>query len=779
MQIIPRKCLFGHDALAKTTYSLGTIQKIAKSIDRSQDLSQALNSLVNGIHAALNVDVCSVYLSDTGNNTNILMASYGLNPDAVGKVIIPFEEGLVGLVTQLSKPVNISDAQSHPRFKYIPECSEEPFKSFLGVPITLHGEQLAVLVVQQMSARKFVDRDIAFLSTLAAMIAGNIALARARGQIKEYFSQDNLVGGKFSGIAGAPGICIGIGVVTYHLKDILEVPNREATDIQQEEKRLRAAIQAVIQESKDVGAQMGGAIPETDKIIFEAYALIAGSEEMINETIGRIRAGNWAPGALKETIESYAARFESLEDSYMRERANDIRHIGQRILSNLLQVEKQQYVYPERTILIGENLSPLDMAEVPLDKLAGIVTGHGSAYSHMAILARALGIPAVLGFSQHVPVNRLDAKTLIVDGYQGLISVSPGESELGEYRALAHRETLLTEKMALLRDEPAVTTDGVRIHLYTNTGLLAGHTHAFEVGTEGIGLYRSEFPFMNRDNFPSEEEQRSIYRQVIATYAPRPVTLRILDAGGDKMLPYLSFQEPNPFLGWRGIRLVLDHPEILLTQVRAMLLASHGYDNLKILIPMISTIEELERALVLIRQAYENVKNENGDIKFPSIGVMIEVPSAIYQLDSILDRVDFLSIGTNDLVQYLLAIDRNNERVAKYFDPLHPSVLKALAEIIRTANNHGKPVSICGEAAGDPALVILLIAMRVDSLSLSAGALPRIKWVIRSFSHARACELWQQIQRMEYVDRIRALLYGELEQHGLGGLIRPGRNSHF
>jgi phosphotransferase system enzyme I (PtsP) len=762
--------------LAKTTYSLATIQKIATSLDRSQDLSQALKSLVDGIHAAMNVDVCSIYLSDTDNKTNILMASYGLNQDSIGKVIIPFEEGLVGLVTQLSKPVNVSDAQSHPRFKYIPECGEEPFKSFLGVPITLHGEQLAVLVIQQMSARKFLDRDLAFLTTLAAMIAGNIALARSRGQIREMLSRGSLSGGRFTGIAGAPGVCIGIGVMTYHPKDFLEVPSRAPEDAALEESRLRAAIAAVIQESRDARAEMGHVVPETDQIIFEAYSLIAGSDEMIDETISRIRSGNWAPGALRDTIDSYAARFESLEDPYMRERANDIRHIGQRILGKLLQEEKREFVYPERTILIGENLSPLDMADVPLDRLGGIITGHGSAYSHMAILARALGIPAVLGLAQQVPINRLDAKTLIVDGYQGLISVSPLESELAEYRALMQREAALSEKMAALREQPAVTTDGVRIRLYTNTGLLAGHTHAFEVGTEGIGLYRSEFPFMNRENFPSEAEQRSIYRQVIETYAPKPVTLRTLDAGGDKVLPYLNVPEPNPFLGWRGIRLVLDHPEIFLTQVRAMLLASSGYENLKILIPMISTIEELDRSLALIRQAYADALGENGALRFPPIGVMIEVPSAIYQIDAIIERVDFLSIGTNDLVQYLLAIDRNNERVAKYFDPLHPAVLKALAEITRAAGRHGKPVSVCGEAAGDPALVILLIAMRVDSLSLSAGALPRIKWVIRTFSCGRAEELWDRVQRMNYVAEIRALLYEELERHGLGGLIRPGDN---
>jgi len=760
--------------LAKSNYSIGTIQKIASSIDRSPDLAQALNSLVHGIHAALNVDVCSVYLADTANHTNILMASYGLNPDAVGKVVIPFEEGLVGLVTQLSKPVNISDAQSHPRFKYIPECGEEPFKSFLGVPITLHGEQLAVLVIQQTSTRKFGDRDQAFLSTLAAMIAGNIALARARGQIKEILSLDKMSGGRFTGIAGAPGVCIGTGVVTYHPNDILEVPNRQARNTFLEEERLRAAITEVILESKHVGEQMGGAVPETDKIIFEAYALLAGSEELINETIRRIRDGNWAPGALRETIAAYAARFESLDDPYMRERANDIRHIGQRILANLLHEEKQQYVYPEKTVLIGENLSPLDLADVPLEKLAGIVTGHGSAYSHMAILARALGIPAVLGLAQQIPVNRLDAKALIVDGYQGSIAVSPDEDLLGEYSALMRKEAELAEKVSLLRDQPAVTTDGVRIRLYTNTGLLAGHTHAIEVGTEGIGLYRSEFPFMNRDNFPTGEEQQLIYRQVIATYAPRPVTLRTLDAGGDKVLPYLAYPEPNPFLGWRGIRVVLDHPEILLTQVRAMLLASEGYDNVQILIPMISTIEELERTISLIRQVYQSVREDGYAVKFPPVGIMIEVPATLFQLDAILERVDFLSIGTNDLVQYLLAIDRNNERVAKYFDHLHPAVLRVLAQIISAAKAHGKPVSICGEAAGDPELVIPLIAMGVDSLSLSALALPRIKWVIRSFSHARACELWTQIQRLEHVAGIRELLHLELVQHGLGELLRTG-----
>ena len=754
--------------------SLGTIQKIVRSIENAPDLTAALNSLVSKIHDILEVDVCSIYLTDTHNDTNILMASYGLNPESIGKVIIPINEGLVGLVTQLSKPVNIHDAQTHPRFKYIPESGEEPFHSFLGVPVTHHGEQLAVLVVQRAEIRRFDEQDLAFLSTLAALIAGNIALARARGQIQEFFATEKLSGSVFAGVAGAYGICIGTGVVIYRQRDILQVPDRTPKDMELEISRFRQAIETVIRESENIGNQLGSTLPETDKMVFNAYALIAGSDELVNETIKFIRAGNWAPGALRKTIKTYAESFEALDDPYMRERANDIINIGQHVLEYLLMDDQQEIDYPENTVLVGENLSPIDMGKVPMDRLKGIVNGHGSAYSHLAILAHALGLPAVLGFSGQVPLERLDSKSIIVDGYQGQIIVTPDDNQIHEYSNLIRQEKELGTKLSSLKDEPAVTTDGVVIHLYTNTGLMAGHSHIFEVGTEGIGLYRSEFPFMNRESFPGEEEQRSLYREVIQTYSPMPVTLRTLDAGGDKILPYLNVMEPNPFLGWRGIRVVLDHPEILLTQVRAMLRASYGYNNLRILLPMISTVEELDRSLALIRQAYNDVIEEYGSVPFPPVGAMIEVPSAIAQIESIINKVDFLSIGTNDLIQYMLAIDRNNERVAKMFNPLHPTILKALEYICVTAKKHNKPVSICGEAAGDPALVVLLIAMRVDSLSLSAGDLPRMKWVIRSFSHARASEIWQQVREMEYVNQIRELLHGELEKAGLGGLLRAG-----
>lgn len=757
------------------SYTLSTIHKIVQSIDRSADLSQALNNLVQGIHDALDVDVCSLYLSDNTTRVNILMATYGLNQAVVGSIEIPYDQGLVGLVTETSEPVNVENAPSHQRFKYIPEIGEEPYLSFLGVPISHHGDHLAVLVIQQKSARRFSDQDTAFLTTLATLIAGNIAFAKARGLIEGLLSGARTSGGMFKGIPGAPGVVIGTGVVIYNPVDLASVPNRYTATPEKEEQRFRDAIDKAVTELQNIGQLYGKTLPEADRLLFDAYALIASDQELVQSTVDRIHAGNWAPGALRETIEGYAAQFESMENDYMRERANDMRDIGNRILGYLQSEQQHDRDYPEQIILVGENLGPIDLAMIPPERLIGIVSGHGSGYSHLAILAHALGIPAVLGFSRQLPLAKLDGNKLIIDGYQGQLLVGPSETELSAYEEIMAGETELAQELALLQDKPAETPDGYRIRLYTNTGLLTGFTHAIDVGTEGIGLYRTELPFMSKENFPSEEEQQTLYKQVIDAYQPRPVTLRTLDVGGDKVLPYFSIKEPNPFLGWRGIRMTLDHPDILLTQLRAMLRASVGYENLRVLLPMISSAEELDRAIVFIHRAYEQVRAEGITVKFPQIGAMIEVPSAVYQIESIARRVDFVSVGTNDLIQYLLAIDRNNELVAKLFDPLHPAVLKALADIATGAHKYDKHLSICGEAAGDPLFAILLIAIGVDSLSLSAGDLPRIKSVIRSFSRAHATELWEQAQGFETAAPIREILTQALDSYGLGGLIRPGK----
>jgi len=308
-----------------------------------------------------------------------------------------------------------------------------------------------------------------------------------------------------------------------------------------------------------------------------------------------------------------------------------------------------------------------------------------------------------------------------------------------------------------------------------NTGLLSDIGSSLQTGCDGVGLHRTEFPFMVRDRFPGEEEQARLYREVISAFSPRPVTLRTLDVGGDKMLPYFPIQDENPFLGWRGIRMTLDHPEIFMTQIRAMLRASEGYDNLQIMFPMISRLEEVEEAKRLTFRALQELREEGLTITDPRLGAMVEVPAAVYQAESLAYRLDFLSVGTNDLAQYLLAVDRNNSRVASLYDELHPAVLRAVNEVADIGRRTGTPVTVCGGMAGDPGIALLLFAMGMEGLSMSSVGLLRVKWVIRSFKQWEAQDLLERALSMEYPNEVRALIRDALESKGLGSLTRAGK----
>ena len=419
-------------------------------------------------------------------------------------------------------------------------------------------------------------------------------------------------------------------------------------------------------------------------------------------------------------------------------------------------------------------MSAAQLAEVPPDKLAGIVCKRGSSASHVSILARALGVPAVMGI-EGLQVGRLEEQEIVVDGYSSRIFIRPSRAIRDEYLRLVREENELNDGLVALTHEPAITPDGFSVTLYANTGLFSDISPSLRSGAEGIGLYRTEIPFLIRDRFPSEEEQHRICRQVLAAFAPRPVTVRTLDIGGDKLLPYFPVEEQNPFLGWRGIRISLDHPEIFLTQIRAIMRASTGLNNLRLLLPMISGVSEIDAALVLIRRAYDELLKAGEAVEYPQIGVMIEVPSALYQIEAMAKRVDFFSIGSNDLTQYLLAVDRNNASVAGLYETVHPAVLRAIQLAISEANRLQKPVSVCGEMAGDPAAALLLVAMGVDSLSMSSINLLRVKWVIRTFSCPQAKQLLMRALALETPEEVRSILHAALEEKGLGGLVRAGR----
>ncbi|MBK1673393.1 phosphoenolpyruvate--protein phosphotransferase [Ectothiorhodospira shaposhnikovii] len=753
---------------------LHVLRRIVLEVSAADNLTSALGIIVRRVRQELDIDVCSVYLSEPGGQRLLLMASEGLNPDSVGHVEMSAGEGLVGLVAERAEPVNLENAPDHPRFKYFPETGEERYHAFLGVPIVHNRRLLGVLVVQQRERRRFDDEHVAFLITLAAQLSGAISHAELIGEVgrqRESTPQENL---QITGIPGASGVAVGQGVVAYALADLDSVPDRDAENVNEEEQTFREAVRAVQDELKEIKHRMQDVLPSEELLLFDAYVMMLGSDSLVNGTVDRIRAGSWAPSALRDTVRESARAFEDMDDPYLSERATDVRDIARRILMRLQSHVRRPEDFPERTILLGEDVTATQLAEVPTDRLAGVVSSKGTGSSHVAILARAMGIPAVMGVSD-LPVGRLEGRQIVVDGYRGSLYIQPSPELLEQFKHLQEEEQELAEGLRTLAQEPAITLDGHEVPVYANSGLLADIAPSIQSGADGIGLYRTEVPFMIRERFPGEDEQTEIYREALMSFNPRPVTLRTLDVGGDKSLPYFPVVEDNPFLGWRGIRITLDHPEIFLTQLRAMLRASQGLCNLHILFPMISSLSELKGAMQLLQRARDELLDEHYVIPVPRVGVMVEVPSAVYLAEAMARRVDFLSVGTNDLIQYLLAVDRNNARVADLYNALHPAVLHALSHAARGAHQAGKPISVCGEMAADPASVILLLGMEIDSLSVNVASLSRVKWVIRSFSRERARELLNQCMTMEEPAAIRALLNNALVQAGLGGLVRAGK----
>lgn len=752
---------------------LDTLRRIVKEVNAAPDLGKALRTIVDMVKQAIACDVCSVYLTDPDTRSHVLAATNGLRPEAVGKVALPLGRGLVGLVAERAEPLNIGDAPSHPRYLHVTETGETQYRGFLGVPIIQNRKVLGVLVVRQEAEREFTDDEVTFLFTLAAQLAGAITYAQASGGL-DTLTVSERVGRFLEGRAASTGVAIGHGVVAYPLAELDAVPDRPASDVESERADFLAAVAAVEQDLRKLQSRLSGEIPAEDHALFDALLLMLGGDTLVTETIGLIEQGQWAPGALRQSIQAHAQVFETMDDSYLRERASDIRDLGRRILMHLQSGSPDQMVYPPNTILVGEEVSAVQLAEVPKGSLVGIVTATGSSSSHVAIMARAMGIPAVMGVTD-LPVSRINDREMVIDGYRGRVYISPTASVRSEYQRLAEEERELTAEAETVRGLPAESTDGVAFPLYLNTGLVHESANSNSDEFAGIGLYRTELPFMVRDRFPAESVQVQNYHRVLEAFAPRPVILRTLDVGGDKPLPYFPVVEQNPFLGWRGVRISLAHPEIFLTQVRAMLRAAVDLSNLQIMLPMISGVAELDELKMLITRACDELGEEGHSVTMPPIGVMVEVPSAVYMIEELARRVDFISVGTNDLTQYLLAVDRNNARVAELYDDLHPAVLRALEQVVRGARLFNRPVSVCGELAGNPMATVLLMGLGVDSLSMSAGSLMKVKWVVRSFSVSRARQLLHAALRMEDAAQVRRFMEKALDDMGLGGLFRPGR----
>ncbi|MBT5331200.1 MAG: phosphoenolpyruvate--protein phosphotransferase [Porticoccaceae bacterium] len=756
---------------------LSDLRSIIQQVSESADLEVALEVIVSRVKRSMSVSVCSIYLHDEERSRFLLMASKGLSRKAVRKVSLGFDEGLVGLVASREEPINIEVADQHPAFRYIPETGEEKYSSFLGVPIIHHKRVLGVLVVQQRVKRKFDESDEAFLITLSAQLAGEIAHAESVGDLKRLTSgggADQEI--EFHGLPGSPGIALGSVVVISPVADLYATSAVESRGEKTEMEEFNEAVLRARLHIKNLERSLSSHISDQERLLFTAYVQMLDDQNLGREVKQRIKEGASAQSAWSEVILAHCKHFEAMEDPYFRERAVDIRDLGRRVLSYMQEHESDEIEFPDQTILIGEDLSPDVLGIIPTEKLAGMVSAQGSVNSHLSILARAMGIPTVVGVEGLKP-GRLRGKEVIVDGHNGYMYANATPEHRSYFEELRREDAELSTELEQLRDLPAITLDDHRIKLLVNTGLMADVRTSIERGAEGVGLFRSEVPFFMRQRFPTEEEQRQYYRELLEAFSPRPVVMRTLDIGGDKALPYFPIKEDNPFLGWRGIRITLDHPELFLGQVRAMMKASYQLDNLSILFPMVSGVPELEMAVDLVKRAHRELTEEDGfdEILMPKLGAMIEVPSAVFLAREFAKRVDYLSVGSNDLTQYILAVDRNNPRVVDLYDAMHPAVIAALHHVARAARAEGISAGVCGEVAGDPLGALLLVAMGYESLSMSASNLLRVKALIRSSNLSDLRMLLKQVLKVANVEEVHQSLADFVQDPELRKLTKLGK----
>ncbi|MBS0855919.1 MULTISPECIES: phosphoenolpyruvate--protein phosphotransferase [Tatumella] len=747
---------------------LTQLRDIVEKVAGASRLNEALEILVNEICRMMDTEVCSVYLADHERQCYYLMATRGLKKPRGRTITLAFDEGIVGLVGRLAEPINLADVQSHPSFKFIPSVKEENYRSFLGVPVINRRQVTGVLVVQQRELRSFDESEESFLMTLATQVGALLSQSQT-GQLFGLFRQSRI-----KAIAASPGVAVAPGWVD-HVQPTLDQVSRASTlDSEQERERLLLAISEAGDEFRRYSKRFTSSVQKESAAIFDLYSHLLSDPRLKKDLLAEIDRGSVAEWAVKTVIEQYAGQFADLKDAYLRERSGDIRELGQRLLFHLDDSLQGTNAWPERFVLVADELTATALAEVPPERLAGVVVRDGAANSHAAILTRAMGIPAVMGAD--IRPEQLHKQLLIVDGYRGELLIDPEPILIKEYQRLIREENALSKTAEAEAEHPAMLKSGEAVEILLNAGLSAELEQEMNSWVDGVGLYRTEVPFMLQSGFPSEEEQVAQYQGMLQLFNNKSVTLRTLDIGADKQLPYMPISEENPSLGWRGIRLTLDQPEIFLVQVRAMLRANAASGNLNILLPMVTSIDEIDEARKLIERAGHEVEEMLGYvIPRPKIGIMIEVPSMIFLIPQVARSVDFISVGSNDLTQYLLAVDRNNTRVANLYDSLHPSVLQALYHISAEARRHNLPLSLCGEMAGDPMCVALLTGMGFRHLSMNGKNVPRVKYLLRHLDCDETEQLTAQVLQASTASEVRYQVVVFMERRGLGGLIRGGR----
>ncbi len=697
---------------------------------------ERLDKIVVLIAANMVAEVCSVYVLRV-DATLELYATEGLNRDAVHHTVMKSDEGLVGLVASQASPINLSNAQAHPAYSYRPETGEEIYHSFLGVPILRAGNTLGVLVVQNRARRTYSEEEVEALQTTAMVMAEMIA----SGELSALAPPGAEPAARRSVHVKGSGLSEGIalGHVVLHEPRVV-VTNFIADDVPKELEHLRAAVET-LRSSLDELLEHGDVVEGGEhREVLEAYRLFAYDRGWVHKLEEAVMTGLTAEAAVERVQSDIRARMLRQTDPYLRERLHDLDDLANRLMRQLTGRDHapSRESLPENAILVARSMGPAALLDYDRKRLRGLILEEGGPHSHVAIIARALGIPAIGEIDNATGiVDPGDA--VIVDGSTGDLHIRPLPDMEAAYAERVRLRARRQQQYLALRDKPCVTRDGEEIKLMINAGLSVDLPHIEDTGAAGIGLFRTELQFMVAPSFPRTTEQYSLYRAVLDAAGDKPVTFRTLDIGGDKVLPYMrNVEEENPALGWRAIRLGLDRPGLLRTQIRALLRAA-GSRALKIMFPMISTVQEFDQAKELVERELTHLRRHGH--KLPDqveVGSMVEVPSLLYQLDELLDRVDFLSIGSNDLVQFLYAIDRGNPRVSNQFDAISAPILRALKDIADKARAHQKPATVCGEMASHPIGALALIAIGYRSLSLTPSAVGPVKAMLLDVDSRKA-----------------------------------------
>ena len=722
------------------------ISELVALLSASEDIQSFLQRTVEMIARHMDADVCSIYLYDEISGDLVLDATIGLNPAAIGNVRMKIGEGMVGTTLAKREPLNEGCARRHPGFKYFKEAGEDPFDSFLAVPILRGDEKIGVLVVQHKDRDYFDDIDVRVMRGIASQLAGAVGNARLliesdlrkKGLAYDYRAAKPLrfITGKMAagGHAFAPAFVFEkshAGLLDEHQDERDEKSEHSLADFHR-------AIQATAEQLKEYQERFARRLPESATLIFSAHLMILKDVRFMREMEKRISEGVPPAAAIRAVARHYMDLFSSSAHAHVREKANDVQDLAGRILKNLEHKDEIDPTLRKDRIVIAQALYPSDVLRLASEDVKGIILVGGGITSHVAILARSLQIPLMIADEPQL-LHLAEDTPVILDAENGSIFVKPSEEVISEYQS--EEKTLLVQEISSRDVSPETySRDGSRIRLLANINLLRDLKLARELKAEGIGLYRSEFPFLIRSAVPSEEEQFFIYQRLFDEMPGKDITIRTLDIGGDKLLAYQDLKvEANPELGLRAIRFSLRHRDIFYQQLRAILRAAPSTRSVRIIFPLISSLDEFQQAREAVNDCMLALEMENlPHHQHPLIGVLIELPSIVEIIDELAAETDFLSIGTNDFVQYMLAVDRTNEKVVDYYQPNHPAVLRSLAKIVKAADTQNKEISVCGELAHEKEYIPFLLGIGVRILSVYPKFLPSVQNIISSLTISEA-----------------------------------------